>query len=38
MFSVVCKLDEFDAGHAEFLYSEIGLAYSVRQGTVDVGP
>ena len=38
MFSVVCLFDAFDVGHAEFFCSKIGLEYSVRQGTVDVGP
>jgi hypothetical protein len=38
MSSVARMFDAFDAGYTEFLCSEIGLACSVRQGTLDVGP
>ena len=37
-YSVVCMFDAFNAGYTEFLCSESRLAYSIRQGTVDVGP
>ena len=38
MCCAVCIFDAFNAGCADFLWSEIRLVYFIRQGTVDVGP